>query len=444
MGTYFGTDGIRGVAGELLTPEFALRVGRAAAVVLAARRGEHPLFIIARDTRLSGPMLEAALVAGITSGGGHAEIAGVLPTPGLATLVVERGADAGIVVSASHNPFSDNGIKLFGHAGMKLSDDEEAEIEGLLVDDPPCATGAGFGEARVIEDAVKTYVDGLVSRLPVDLSTLRFAVDCANGAMAQAGPLAFRALGAQVTTMCCAPNGLNINAGCGSTHVESLRQAVRDNDFDLGLAFDGDGDRVLAVDRHGELVDGDFIMAILARHLKERGKLRADTVVTTVMTNLGFHQAMEREGIAVRVTDVGDRYVLEEMVRGDYVLGGEQSGHIIDRDVSTTGDGLATSLLLLDALRSSGTRLDEVTGFMRRLPQRLVNVAVRDRDDLAEAAAVWATVADESARLGGTGRVLVRPSGTEPLVRIMVEAPSAEECEAVCDRLAAVVREELG
>ncbi len=444
MGTYFGTDGIRGVAGELLTPDFAVKVGRAAAVVLAARRGEHPLFVIARDTRLSGPMLEAALVAGLTSGGGHVEIAGVLPTPGLAALVVQRGADAGVVVSASHNPFADNGIKLFDHAGMKLSDEEEAEIEGLLVDDPPCATGAGFGAARSVDDAVELYVDTLLDRLPVELSGLRFAVDCANGAMSEAAPLAFSRLGAQVSCSCCAPNGLNINAGCGSTHIEMLQETVRADGFDLGLAFDGDGDRVLAVDRHGELVDGDFIIAVLARHLKETGALRGDTVVTTVMTNLGFHHAMQREGIAVKVTDVGDRYVLEEMLRGDYVLGGEQSGHIIDRDVSTTGDGLATALLLLEALRAAGTSLDEAAAIMRRLPQRLVNVAVRDRDELGEAAAVWTAVEQEAGRLDGRGRVLVRPSGTEPLVRIMVEAPSFEECEAVCDRLAGVVRDELG
>jgi phosphoglucosamine mutase len=444
MGTYFGTDGIRGVAGELLTPEFALRVGRAAAVVLTARRGEHPLFLIGRDTRLSGPMLEAALVAGITSGGGRAGVTGVIPTPGLAALVVRREADAGIVVSASHNPFSDNGIKLFSHEGLKLSDDEEAEIEALLVEDLPCATGAGFGEAEPVEGAVEAYVADVVGRIPLDLAGMRVAIDCANGAMSRAAPLAFAGSGASVDCICCSPDGLNINAGCGSTHIERLQQLVRADGFDLGLAFDGDGDRVLAVDRNGELVDGDFMIAVLARHLKEQGRLRTGTIVTTVMTNLGFHHAMEREGITVKVTDVGDRYVMEEMLRGDFVLGGEQSGHIINRDVSTTGDGLATSFLLLQALKESGARLDEAATIMRRLPQRLVNIAVRDRDELEECAAVWAAVDEESRRLEGAGRVLVRPSGTEPLVRVMVEAPTAEECEAVCDRLAAVVREQLG
>jgi len=444
MGTYFGTDGIRGVAGESLTPEFALRVGRAAAVAMAARHGADPRFVVCRDTRLSGPALEAALTAGIASGGGVVERVGVLPTPGLAALVLQRSADAGVVISASHNPFADNGIKFFSSEGRKLSDEEEADIEELLADDPPCATGAGFGSCSPLEGAAELYVDGLLSRLAPDLSGLRLAVDCANGAMTVAAPRAFAAVGADVTCLSCQPDGLNINAGCGSTHIETLQKVVRADGFDLGLAFDGDGDRVLAVDGEGRLVDGDFIIAILARHLKAGRRLRGDTVVTTVMTNLGFHHAMEREGIAVEVTDVGDRYVTAAMLAGDYVLGGEQSGHIIDHDVSTTGDGLATALLLLEALRTSGRRLDEAATIMERLPQRLVNIAVRDRDELSECAAVWRAVEAEEERLDGAGRVLVRPSGTEPLVRVMVEAPGSEECEAVADRLSAVVREHLG
>ena len=441
----FGTDGIRGVAGEQLSPELALQVGRAAAYVLARHRGAAPLFLIGRDTRVSGSMLEAALVAGITSGGGSVEIAGVIPTPGLAALVVERAADAGVVVSASHNPFADNGIKFFSHLGLKLSDDEEAEIEQHVGrHDLVSLRGDQVGRADVVEGAVESYVWDVVERIPLDLSGLRIAVDCANGAMYQAAPLALGESGADVVLLHTEPDGLNINHGCGSTHVESLQQVVRADGFDLGLAFDGDGDRVLAVDAHGALVDGDFVIAILARHLKAKGALRRETVVTTVMTNLGFHLAMRREGIAVVTTAVGDRYVIAEMLEHDYVLGGEQSGHIINRDVSTTGDGLATALLLLQALDEMDLPLHEAATVMERLPQRLVNVPMRDREALEGAAAVWQAVDRETERLAGQGRILVRPSGTEPLVRVMAEAATQEECDAVCERIVAVVRRELG
>ena len=445
MGTYFGTDGIRGVAGELLTPEFAVRVGRAAAAVLAGRVGRHPLVVIGRDTRLSGPMLEAGLTAGLTCGGARVEIAGVIPTPGLAALVAQRGADAGVVISASHNPFVDNGIKFFSAAGIKLSDEEEAEIEVRMDGDdrslPACDS---FGSADALEGAVEGYVWDVVRRIPINLSGMKIAIDCAHGAMSRAAPLALAESGAAVAVMFAEPDGININAGCGSTHIAALRESVAANGFDLGLAFDGDGDRVLAVDASGELVDGDFIIAILAKHLKAAGKLRRDTVVTTVMTNLGFHLAMRREGIEVLVTDVGDRYVVSEMLKGDYLLGGEQSGHIINRDVSTTGDGLATALLLLQALGEMGVPLAEAAHVMTRLPQKLVNVRVRDKDALAAAETVWAAVAAESRRLGDTGRVLVRPSGTEPLVRVMAEAPTHDEVEGVCARIVAVVEEKLG
>jgi len=444
MGTYFGTDGIRGVAGELLTPEFAVQVGRAAAVVLAQKAGPHPLFVIGRDTRLSGPMLEAALTAGLTSGGARVEIAGVIPTPGLATLVHQRGADAGVVISASHNPFADNGIKFFSSAGFKLSDEEEAEIEAHIQHhDLQSLAGADFGSAELLEGAVEGYVWDVVKRIPLDLSGMKIALDCAHGAMHLAAPLALEESGARVTVLFDRPDGTNINDGCGSTHIQALRRTVAGDGFDLGLAFDGDGDRVLAVDAAGELVDGDFIIAILARHLKAQGKLRGDTVVTTVMTNLGFHLAMQREGIRVLVTPVGDRYVVSEMLKGDYLLGGEQSGHIINRDVSTTGDGLATSLLLLQALRQMDVPLAEAATVMHRLPQRLVNVRVRDLAELDGAAAVWAAVERETRRLDGSGRVLVRPSGTEPLVRVMAEAPTQEVVDAACDRIVAVVEEHL-
>ncbi len=441
----FGTDGIRGLAGEQLTAELALQVGRAAAFVLAAHRGHAPRFLIGRDTRVSGSMLEAALVAGITSGGGAVEVAGVIPTPGLATLVVERGADAGVVVSASHNPFADNGIKFFSHLGLKLSDDEEAEIERHVGrHDVVAVRGEQMGRAEVVEGAVESYVWSVVRRLPLDLSGLRIAVDCANGAMHRAAPLALSESGAELTLLHTEPDGLNINHECGSTHIEGLQRVVREGRFDLGLAFDGDGDRVLAVDAHGALVDGDFVIAILATHLKAQDRLRGDTVVTTVMTNLGFHLAMRREGIAVVTTAVGDRYVIAEMLEHDYVLGGEQSGHIINRDVSTTGDGLATALLLLQALGETGRPLHEAAAVMERLPQRLVNVRVRDREALDGARAVWDAVARETERLAGEGRVLVRSSGTESLVRVMAEAATQDDCDAVCGRIVAVVERELG
>ena len=440
MGTYFGTDGIRGVAGGLLTAEFAVQVGRAAAVVRAQQAGPHPLFVIGRDTRLSGPMLEAALTAGLTSGGARVEVAGVIPTPGLAALVLEHRADAGVVVSASHNPFGDNGIKLFSSAGLKLSDEEEAEIEAHIAHhDLQSLAGAEFGSAVQLQGVAEDYALELARRIPLDLRGLRIAVDCSHGAMYRAAPLALAESGADVTVMFAEPDGVNINAGCGSTHMAALQDAVRAGGHDLGLAFDGDGDRVLAVDASGALVDGDFIIAILAKHLKAQGKLRGDTVVTTVMTNLGFHHAMEREGIRVLVTDVGDRYVIAEMLKGDYLLGGEQSGHIINRDVSTTGDGLATALLLLQALRQMDVPLATAASVMRRLPQKLVNVRVRDREELAGCAEVWAAVDAESRRLDGSGRVLVRTSGTEPLVRVMAEGPTPGDVDETCARIVAVV-----
>jgi phosphoglucosamine mutase len=444
MGTYFGTDGIRGVAGELLTPEFAVQVGRAAAVVLAQKAGPHPLFVIGRDTRLSGPMLEAALTAGLTSGGARVEVAGVIPTPGLAALVTQRGADAGVVISASHNPFNDNGIKFFSSAALKLSDEEEAEIEAHIEHhDLQSLAGDRFGSSDVLEGAVEGYVWDVVRRIPLDLSGLKIAVDCAHGAMYRAAPLALAESGADVTVLFAEPDGTNINSGCGSTHISALQEAVRVDGFDLGLAFDGDGDRVLAVDAAGEFVDGDFIIAILAKHLKAQGKLRRDAVVTTVMTNLGFHLAMQREGIEVLVTDVGDRYVVAEMLKGDYLLGGEQSGHIINRDVSTTGDGLATALLLLQALREMDLPLAAAARVMERLPQKLVNVRVRDKGQLESAGAVWAAVEEEERRLGDAGRILVRTSGTEDLVRVMAEAPTHDEVDAACARIVAAVEEHL-
>ena len=361
-----------------------------------------------------------------------------------ATLVHQRGADAGVVISASHNPFADNGIKFFSSVGVKLSDEEEAEIEAHIAHhDLQSLAGDAFGSSDVLEGSVEGYVWDVVRRIPLDLSGMKIALDCANGAMYRAAPLALEESGAHVTVMFAEPDGVNINAGCGSTHIGSLQAAVAADGFDLGLAFDGDGDRVLAVDSSGALVDGDFIIAILAKHLKHQGKLRRDTVVTTVMTNLGFHQAMKREGIEVLVTDVGDRYVVARMLEGDYLLGGEQSGHIINRDVCTTGDGLATALLLLQALREMDLPLDEAARVMERLPQKLVNVRVRDKRELDGAAAVWAAVDEETRRLEGCGRILVRTSGTEELVRVMAEAPTHDDVDGACSRIVAVVEEHL-
>jgi phosphoglucosamine mutase len=369
---------------------------------------------------------------------------GPMPTPAVAMLTRSLRADLGVMISASHNPFADNGIKFFTGAGVKLTDEEEAEIEAHIAHhDLQSLAGDRFGSAEFLEGALEGYAWDVVKRIPLDLSDMKIAIDCAHGAMSRAAPLALAESGADVTVLFAEPDGTNINAGCGSTHIGALQKIVAADGFDLGLAFDGDGDRVLAVDAAGELVDGDFIIAILAKHLKKQGRLRGDTVVTTVMTNLGFHLAMKREGIDVLVTDVGDRYVVAKMLEGDYLLGGEQSGHIINRDVCTTGDGLATALLLLQALREMDVSLAEAARVMTRLPQKLVNVRVRDKRELDEAAAVWAAVDAETRRLGGSGRILVRTSGTEELVRVMAEAPTNDDVESACARIVAAVEEHL-
>jgi len=438
---YFGTDGIRGVANEALTAELALAVGRAAVAVLPH---EDPLVLIGRDTRISGPMLEAALVAGVSSAGGRALKAGVIPTPAVASLLVREGADAGAVISASHNPYQDNGIKFFGSSGFKLTDDQEHEMERYLTGAGVPVPTRGPGPVGTLDDAVETYVGQLVGRFDLDLSRYRILLDCANGATCVSSPLAFERLGAEVTVINDRPDGFNINRDCGSTHMGGLQEMVRNDGFDLGLAYDGDGDRVLAVDAVGEIVDGDFIMAICANYLKEQGKLPKDTIVTTVMTNLGFHHAMKELGIDVKVTDVGDRYVLEEMLAGGYGFGGEQSGHLINLETGTTGDGLGTSLLLLKVMAGTGAPLSELARIMTRLPQKLVNVRVADMQGLAGAEEVWIRIEDETARLGDSGRILVRPSGTEPVVRVMVEAVEVGLCDEVCGKIVIAVEESLG
>jgi phosphoglucosamine mutase len=428
----FGTDGVRGVAGAFLTADLALALGRAAAAISPA---EEPQVLIVRDTRESGEMLEAALAAGIAAGGGHALLGGVLPTPGAAVLVRRYGFDLAAVVSASHNPYQDNGIKFFGPKGTKIDDEQEAEIERLM-DEP----GGRIGRVRELHGAAGDYVRELELRFrDLDLSGSRILLDCANGATHRVAPEIFRRLGAVVDAVAVEPDGRNINDDCGSTHVERL--AERMDGHDAGFAFDGDGDRVLAVDRNGTVVDGDELLALAALHLRRRGRLVGEGVAVTVMTNFGFHRAMAEAGIEVATTPVGDRHVLAELLRRGWALGGEQSGHIIDTGFVPAGDGTATALLALEAL--GGRDLAE-RGAMEKLPQRLVNVRVAQREALEAAAEVWAAVERESQALDGRGRVLVRPSGTEPLVRVMVEAPDVGECDEITARLVQVVERELG
>jgi len=429
----FGTDGVRGEAGTFLTAELATALGRAVTLASEATR---PQVLIVRDTRESGPMLESALAAGVAAAGGDALLGGVLPTPAASILVKRHGLDVGAVVSASHNRFSDNGIKFFSPQGIKIDDETEAEIERLITE-PSAAKGVG--RVRELQGALEDYLRELTRAFPLDLSGTTVVLDCANGATHRAAPAIFERLGAKVETVAAEPDGQNINAGCGSTHMENVSAAVAEAGADLGFAFDGDGDRVLAVDSRGGVHDGDELIALAATDLKRRDALRGGVAVT-VMTNYGFHQAMKEAGIEVATTAVGDRNVIEELRRRDWGLGGEQSGHIISMDFAPTGDGIAAALL---AMRALGERdLSDSTPF-RRLPQRLENVEVADRGAIEGASAVWEAVEKESDALEGRGRVLVRPSGTEPLVRVMVEAPTDDECEQVCARLADVVRREL-
>jgi phosphoglucosamine mutase len=428
----FGTDGVRGAVGELLTPDLAVRLGRAAAL---QAESERPQFLIIRDTRESGPMLEEALAAGIASGGGDAMLGGVLPTPAASVLARRLGFDRAAVVSASHNPFGDNGIKFFNGAGTKLDDDSEAAIEARF-EDP---SGERVGNVLPLEGAFDDYIRELRTAFALDLSGMRIALDCANGSTYRAAPVIFAALGADLELIGTEPDGRNINAQCGSTHPEGLIELVRSSAADLGFAYDGDGDRVLAVDANGRLHDGDDLLALIALDLRGRDALQGGVVVT-VMTNFGFLTAMETAGIEVAQTKVGDRYVIEALLARNWRVGGEQSGHIVWTDFTPTGDGIAASLLTLSAL--GGRRLEDVQPF-DRLPQRLENVRVADRGAIEGAKALWGAVDAENSKLDGRGRVLVRPSGTEPLVRVMVEAPSEEECEAVCGRLVELVEREL-
>ncbi|MHA6785315.1 phosphoglucosamine mutase [Pseudonocardia saturnea] len=436
----FGTDGVRGLAnGELLTPELAVALSVSAARVLADRDRTHrPVAVVGRDPRASGEMLEAAVVAGLTSAGADAVRVGVLPTPAVAHLVDVLGADLGVMISASHNPMPDNGIKLFASGGHKLPDALEIAVEDGLTASGPRPTGAAIGRVRDLDDAAERYTAHLLDGTP-SLAGLRVVVDCAHGAASTVAPDAYRRAGADVVALHADPDGLNINDGVGSTHLGPLQAAVREHGADLGIAHDGDADRCLAVDAAGEIVDGDQIMAVLAVAMKDAGELAHDTLVTTVMSNLGLHLAMEAAGIGVRTTAVGDRYVLEELRAGGYTLGGEQSGHVVLPNRSTTGDGLLTALRMMARMAGTGSSLAELAGIVTPLPQVLHNVSVVDKAAVAGSTAVRDAVEAAQVELGGTGRVLLRPSGTEQLVRVMVEAPTEEQARDTAVRLAEIV-----
>jgi phosphoglucosamine mutase len=441
VGSLFGTDGVRGLANADLTPELALGVASAAARVLVAHDASHrPLAVVGRDPRASGEMLEAAVVAGLTSAGADVLLVGVLPTPAVAFLTASYGADLGVVLSASHNPMPDNGVKLFAAGGLKLPDDIEDEIEAALDAAPPKRpTGAAIGRLRSADDAAERYGAHLLNAQPTRLDGLHVVVDCANGAASYVAPEIYRGAGARVTAIACEPDGLNINDGVGSTHLEPLVEAVRREGADLGIAHDGDADRCLAVDADGNVVDGDQLMALCAIALRDAGQLRDDTLVATVMSNLGLHHAMRDAGISVLTTAVGDRYVLETLRAKNLSLGGEQSGHIVFADAATTGDGLLTALHVMARVADTGTPLRELAAVVQRLPQTLVNVRVGDRDAVAGSAEVASAVAAAETELGDSGRVLLRPSGTEQLVRVMVEAATQEHADEIAERLAAVV-----
>ncbi|MDX3454398.1 phosphoglucosamine mutase [Streptomyces sp. ME02-8801-2C] len=452
MGRLFGTDGVRGVANADLTAEMALGLSVAAAHVLAEAgsfEGHRPVAVVGRDPRASGEFLEAAVVAGLASAGVDVLLVGVLPTPAVAFLTAELGADLGVMLSASHNAMPDNGVKFLARGGHKLDDELEERIEAVYEEHRTGApwdrpTGRGVGRVRTYDEGFEQYVSHLVGVLPNRLDGLKVVLDEAHGAASLVSPEVFTRAGAEIVTIGAEPDGLNINDGYGSTHLGKLQAAVIEHGADLGIAHDGDADRCLAVDHTGAEVDGDQIMAVLALAMRERGVLRADTVVATVMSNLGFKLAMEREGLSLVQTAVGDRYVLEEMKEHGYALGGEQSGHVIIWDHATTGDGTLTGLLLAARVAQTGRTLRELAAVMERLPQVLVNVPDVDRTRVGSSAELAAAVADAERELGATGRVLLRPSGTEPLVRVMVEAADIDQARSVAGRLADVVKSALG
>ncbi|MDY5129040.1 phosphoglucosamine mutase [Actinotignum urinale] len=446
MPRLFGTDGVRGLANRALTAELALKLGEAAARVLTrvGKGDNRPRAVIGQDSRISGSMLAQAVAAGMAGAGVDVEHVDVIPTPGIAFLTADGGYDMGVMISASHNPMQDNGIKFFAKGGFKLADNLEDEIERILGKEWGRPTGAGIGHIRDTAEAGDSlYIKHLLSAVKTPLEGLNVVVDCANGATSKVAPVALRKAGANVIVINAEPNGYNINDACGSTHPEALQRAVVENQADCGFGYDGDADRCLAVDHEGNLVDGDQIMALLAIAAKEEGKLPNDTLVVTVMSNLGLTLAMKKAGITIVPTAVGDRYVLEEMVKNGYVLGGEQSGHVISLSHATTGDGTLTSLLISQRLAQTGKSLKELASVVQRLPQTLVNVPNVDKVAANTNEQVQRAVRDAEKELGETGRVLLRPSGTEPLVRVMVEAATQEQAENVAGRLAKVVAKNL-
>ncbi|WP_342514109.1 phosphoglucosamine mutase [Sporosarcina sp. FSL K6-1522] len=447
MTKYFGTDGVRGVANEELTPELAFKLGRIGGHVLTKDSDGKSQVLVGRDTRISGHMLESALIAGLLSTGVEVMTLGVISTPGVAYLTRVMNGQAGVMISASHNPVADNGIKFFGADGYKLTDAQEEEIERLLNEEQdtiPRPIGAGVGAITEYFEGGHKYIQYLKQTVDEEFTGLHVALDCAHGATSSLATHVFADLDADLSTMGASPNGLNINEGVGSTHPEELAKLVVEKGAHIGLAFDGDGDRLIAVDEQGNIVDGDQIMYIIGRHLQSEGRLQSGTIVSTIMSNLGFHKAVEEQGMKSIQTAVGDRYVVEEMRKNGYNFGGEQSGHIVFLDYNTTGDGLLTGLQLVNIMKRTGRKLSELASEMTIYPQQLVNVRVTDKNAVTDNAHVAEVIAAVEQGMAGNGRVLVRPSGTEPLVRVMVEAPNEEDCTRYVEQIADVVRKEMG
>lgn len=451
MGRMFGTDGVRGIANKELTPELAFEIGRAGAYVLTENSGKKPNILVGKDTRISGDILECALTAGLCSVGARVVSAGVIPTPAIAHLVREFDFDAGVMISASHNPFEHNGIKFFSGEGYKLKDEIENRIEAIILDKAEEVERAAYGDIghrEVDASLVDEYIKFAVSTTEESFDGIKIAIDCANGASSVTAKKALESLGAEVYVTCDKPNGININDRCGSTHIENLAHFVKETGADLGLAFDGDADRVLAVDENGALVDGDKIMAICALDMRDRGLLEDNTVVATVMSNLGFFKMGEKEKLSIKQTKVGDRYVLEEMLRCGHKIGGEQSGHVILLDHNTTGDGLVTGIALVSALKRRGKGLSELASVMKTYPQVLVNAKVKNEfkseDKYMAVDEIRNKIAELEEAFAGSGRVLIRPSGTEPLVRVMIEGDDEEKITRYANELASLMEEKLG